>query len=489
MNLPTIIQGGMGVAISNWRLAKAVSQLGQLGVVSGTGVSRVLASRLADGDLVGHVRRALEQFPIPEPIQHILNRYYVPGGKASDEPYKSPPAYTIQPPKLLDQLTAIANFVEVFLAKEGHSGPVGINLLEKVQMPNLASLYGALLAGVDVVLMGAGIPTQIAGILDKLAHHRPVSYRLDVLGAGPDDDQRIHFDPESIFPGIARLVGQLKRPKFLPIISSVVLAQALLKRSEGQIDGFVIEGPTAGGHNAPPRGALKLNEKGEPVYGEKDAVDLEKMKQLGLPFWLAGGYGNPDQVQNALEAGAAGVQVGTAFALCEESGLAAVLKTRLVRQALDEETQVFTSPTASPTGFPFKIALVPGTLSDKEACDARPRFCDLGFLRSLFKKEDGSLGYRCPAEPVDDYVKKGGKEADTVGRACLCNNLVATAGFPQRRKDGYVEQPLVTSGDDLASIVQFLKIAELSFAPRRWGSIMRRCMEGCWGWRKREWRS
>jgi NAD(P)H-dependent flavin oxidoreductase YrpB (nitropropane dioxygenase family) len=51
---------------------------------------------------------------------------------------------------------------------------VGINLLEKVQMPTLASLYGAMLAGVDVVLMGAGIPTQIAGILDKLSNHEPV---------------------------------------------------------------------------------------------------------------------------------------------------------------------------------------------------------------------------------------------------------------------------------------------------------------------------
>ncbi|MBF8254584.1 MAG: Nitronate monooxygenase [Deltaproteobacteria bacterium] len=286
MLAPMIIQGGMGVAISDWRLARAVSQLGQLGVVSGTGLSRVLASRLMDGDLAGHFRRALSHFPIPEAVQNILNRYYVPGGKTAETPYKNPPAYTLRPPKVLDQLTAIANFVEVFLAKESHPGLVGINLLEKVQMPNLASLYGAMLAGVDFVLMGAGIPTQIAGALDKLTAHAPVTYRLDVLGAGKDDDHRIGFDPETIFPGIAKMMGRLKRPQFLPIISSVVLAQALLKRSEGAIDGFVIEGPTAGGHNAPPRGPMKLNERGEPIYGDKDVVDLEKMKQLGLRFWL-----------------------------------------------------------------------------------------------------------------------------------------------------------------------------------------------------------
>jgi nitronate monooxygenase len=464
MNLPKLIQGGMGVAISDWRLAKTVSKLGQLGVVSGTGISRVMASRLMDGDLSGNVRRALANFSLPEPVQNIINRYYTPGGKTPETPYKTPAAYTVKPPQLLDQVTALANYVEVFLAKEGHSGVVGINLLEKVQMPTLASLYGAMLAGVDVVLMGAGIPTQIAGILDKLSNHEPVSYRLDVHGADKDDNHRIHFDPESVFPGIAKLVGKLKRPKFLPIISSVVLAQALIKRSEGPVDGFVIEGPTAGGHNAPPRGAVNMNEKGEPVYGEKDAVDLEKMKLLGLPFWLAGGYGNPKQVQAALDAGAAGVQVGTAFSLCEESGMRDDLKKRMIEKVMNEEAEVFTSPFTSPTGFPFKVAQLEGTLSESENYEKRPRICDLGFLRILYKKEDGTVGYRCASEPVDMFVKKGGDADDTVNRSCLCNNLTATAGFPQVRKDGYVEQPIITSGDDLVAVGQFLKEGKTSYS-------------------------
>ncbi len=453
----------MGVAISNWTLARAVSQLGQLGVVSGTGINRVLASRLADGDLGGHMRRALASLPLPEVVKTILERYYVAGGKAPDAPYKTPPAYSVTPPVFLDQLTALANYVEVFLAKENHAGLVGINLLEKVQMPNLASLYGAMLAGVDYVLMGAGIPTQVAGVLDKLARHEPVSYRLDAHGAGPEDDVRMHFDPERIFPGIAGLFGQLKRPKFLPIISSVTLAQALLKRSEGAIDGFVVEGPTAGGHNAPPRGALKLNELGEPIYGEKDVVDPERMKQFGLPFWFAGGFGNPEQLKNILAAGATGVQVGTAFALCDESGMAPELKKSVLRQVFDEAAQVFTSPNASPTGFPFKVVSVPGTMSDPEVYAARNRICDLGFLRVIVKREDGALNYRCPAEPVDDYVRKGGKVEDTAGRACLCNNLVATAGYGQHRKDGAVEHPLVTSGDDLAAVGQLVPAGKTSY--------------------------
>jgi nitronate monooxygenase len=464
MALPVLIQGGMGVAISDWRLTRAVSQAGHLGVVAGTALNCVLACRLADGDPGGHLRRTLGSFPLPEVAQAILDRYYVAGGKKPDQPYRSPPAYTIHPPATLDQFTVLATFAEVWLAREGHGGLVGINLLEKVQMPILGALYGAMLAGVDYVLVGAGIPMQIATLLDKLARHEAVSYRLDVQDAGPDDDYRIHLDPEALFPGLARRLGPLKRPRFLPIISSVVLAQALLKRSEGTIDGFVIEGPTAGGHNAPPRGPLTVNSRGEPLYGEKDVVDLRKMAQLGRPFWLAGGYGNPTRVQEARAAGAAGVQVGTAFALCEESGLEAQLKERLLRQVQAGEAQVLTSMAASPTGFPFKVALVPGTVSDLEVYDARQRVCDLGFLRTLYKKPDGSLGYRCPAEPVDDYVKKSGRAADTAGRMCLCNHLLASAGFPQQRRGGYVEPPLVTTGDDLPQVAQFLKPGQRSYS-------------------------
>ena len=95
MKQPIIIQGGMGVAISNWTLARAVSQLGQLGVVSGTGLTRVVTSRLTDGDLAGHVRRALASFSLPEPVQAVLDRYYMPGGKRPDQPYEAISMYQL----------------------------------------------------------------------------------------------------------------------------------------------------------------------------------------------------------------------------------------------------------------------------------------------------------------------------------------------------------------------------------------------------------
>lgn len=457
LDLPTIIQGGMGVAVSSWQLANAVAREGQLGVVSGTGIGIVMIARLMKGDKDGGVRRALAHFPIREVAERIEKKYYIEGGMAEGAGYKRPPMWTTKPSRELNEMTVVANFVEVWLAKEGHNGTVGINLLEKVQMPNLSSLYGAILAGVDVVIMGAGIPLQIPGSLDRLAEHKAASYRLDVLGALETDDIRIHFDPEEVFPGIGAQLGPLKRPIFLPIISSVVLAQALLKRANGRIDGFVIETPIAGGHNAPPRGALKMNERGEPVYGEKDVVNLEKMREIGLPFWLAGGYGSPEMYRAALAEGAQGIQVGTAFAYCAESGFEPTLRAKVLEQVRREEAEVRTDPVASPTGFPFKVVQVPGTVSDPEVYAARGRICDIGYLRHLYRREDGKIGYRCPSEPVDQYVKKGGKEEDTVGRTCLCNHLGAAAGLPQARSDGSIEPAIITSGDDLVNIGRFFK--------------------------------
>lgn len=464
MTYPVIIQGGMGVAVSSWALAKAVSREGQLGVVSGTGIALIFIARLMEGDQDGHVRRALEAFPYPQVAKTLLDKYYIKGGKARSAPYKRPPLWTLTPSLELNQLTVVANFVEVWLAKEGHNNPVGINLLEKVQLPNLASLYGAMLAGVDYVIMGAGIPLQVPGILDKFVNHEVADYRIDVGNTDKETDYRISFDPGTVFSKPANTLGQLKRPLFLPIVSSVVLAMALRKRANGEVNGFIIEMPSAGGHNAPPRGKAH-NDRGEPLYGEKDAVDLDKFRQFGLPFWLAGGYGHPEMLRKALSEGAQGIQVGTAFAYTNESGFDKHLKQKVIGMVLEDEVEIFTDPLASPTGFPFKVVQVPNTVSDDAIYTARPRVCDVGYLRHIVSIE-GELVYRCPAEPVKDYLRKGGKIEETSGRKCLCNQLGAAAGYPQVKRNGFEEPAIVTSGDDLPGIKQFIRDGQSSYTAK-----------------------
>ncbi len=451
---PVLIQGGMGVGVSGWQLAKAVSEQDHLGVVSGTALDVVMVRRLQQGDEGGHVRRALAALPIPGAAQRIVDRYFLADGKPDDVRFTQTSMKRDQPSRNLEELIVAGNFVEVYLAKEGHAGLVGINYLEKLQAPILPSLYGAMLAGVDYVLMGAGIPKAIPGVLDKLAAGLPVDMRLNVKGATADDDFRTHFDPAALMGGSA---PPLARPTFLAIVSSHVLAVMLATKTEIPVDGFIVEAPTAGGHNAPPRGKLQLDVDGEPVYGDRDVPDLAVFRQLGLPFWLAGGYSSPDRVHDALAAGAAGVQVGTAFAFCEESGFDADIKHRVIDLSRHQSAAVFTDPLASPSGFPFKVVQLEGSLSDANVYADRTRApCELGYLRSAYRKDDGEVGWRCEAEPTDEYVRKGGEIEDTVGRKCLCNGLLANVSLGQVQRGGAHEPTLVTAGDEVADIARFL---------------------------------
>ena len=439
----------MGVGISGWRLARAVSMRGQLGVVSGVGLDALLVRRLQDGDPDGHLRHAMAHFPIPAISSAVLDRYFLPEGRAPGARYAAlpPPREVLEPAR--QRLMMLGAFVEVWLAKEGHEHPVGINLLTKMQIPTLPTLYGALLAGVNTVLMGAGIPHEIPGALDLLSEHQPATLRLEVTGLPTGESVLLRFNPRDHWEPVL----PLQRPQFLPIVASHSLATMLARRASGRVEGFIVEGPTAGGHNAPPRGTMSLNERGEPVYGERDAVDLAKMRELGLPFWVAGGAGNPARLHEALAAGAAGIQVGTLFAFCDESGMDESLKQSVLASAARGEVEVRTDPRASPTGYPFKIVHWSG---DPARGVVRERICDVGYLREAYWTEEGRVGYRCGGEPVESYLRKGGKLEDTVGRQCLCNGLVATAGRPQIRRDGSLEPPLVTSGDDLEHIQTFL---------------------------------
>jgi nitronate monooxygenase len=460
-DLPIIIQGGMGAAVSDWRLANAVSRTGQLGVISGTALDIILARRLQMGDPGGHMRRALAAFPVEEMAQRVLDKYFVDGGKAADEPFVTKPMVSHKPSAITTELLVIANFVEVFLAKEGHDNAVGVNFLEKIQVPTLPSMYGAMLAGVDYILMGAGIPKAIPGILDRLAEALDVEMRIDVKGVTDKGDPYVRFSPAHFARSLAH---KLPRPKFLAIVSSHVLAKMLATKSSGEVNGFVVELPVAGGHNAPPRKKGEFNDIGEPIYGERDEVDLDAIADLGKPFWLAGGYAEPHQVKAALEAGAAGVQVGTAFAYCNESGFTREVKDRVIEKSRAGEVKVFTDAVASPTGFPFKVVELEDSMSEPDVYQQRDRICDLGYLRHAYERDNGKIGWRCPSEPIDDYLAKGGDIAETVGRKCLCNSLLSNVDLPQVTPMGQREGMLITSGDDAAHVARFAPEGSTEYA-------------------------
>ena len=441
--LPQIIQGGMGVAVSNWELAKAVSQHGGMGVVSGTAIDAVLIRRLESGDKGGDVRRALASFPNQETAKHIIEKYFIEGGKAADTSYSNAPKLLIDASRHSNDLLIAGAFVEVWLAKEGHDGPVGINFLEKIQMGSAAGILGAMLADVDYIIMGAGIPREIPRFITEIAQKKPSFITVDVVGG---EAQRIVIDPAE-FVDITKI--EFKRPMFLAIIISDILAAYLARDESSRPDGFIIEGPSAGGHNAPPRGKIEFDAENEPIYGPRDLANLEKMQKYGYPYWLAGGFGARGKLKDALAVGAVGVQVGTLFALSQDSGFTDQIRNQVLNSLRDGTFEIHTDMKASPTGFPIKIVSAPGTTAMPDVFAARPKLCDMGYLREPVLLKSGRVDYRCPSEPEKPYLKKDGTMEETVGRKCLCNGLFANIGLGQHRRDGYDEAPIITLGSDV----------------------------------------
>ncbi len=441
-----IRQGGMGVDISTWHLANTVAKNGGLGTVSGVMADRIMARTLQLGDPGGHFRRALAHFPFPHFVDRILETYFVDGGLKEGQRFKVVPQFFLDPSEKLIALTLCANFAIVWLAKEGHDRPIAINYLEKVQLQHTYNMVGAMLAGVDAVTMGAGLPNKVPGMLDVIAAGGNPTYNISTDGGASIPSE---FDVKKFFG--TSLAG-LKRPDFIPIITTDFAASYLMKKSNGSIEAFVIERPSAGGHNAPPRGKIILDHEGEPIYGEKDFADLAKMREFGIPFWIGGGLASPDGLKWALENGASGIQVGSIMALSRDSGLRDDLRKELLRRIYNGEVRTRTDLELSPTGFPFKVVDLPGTIADRERLKERQPLCDQGLLLKPYEREDGSIGFRCPAEPLDIFLKKGGKASDAEGAECLCNGLLSTTTKADRNAPS-----IITLGDDVSFVRKLLK--------------------------------
>ena len=435
----------MGIAVSSWKMAQAVSRAGELGVVSGTAIDSVIARRLQDGDADGSIRRTLKAYPDQEFVADALRRFFIEGGKAAETPYLLLPKMSLKPDEFAVKFLVAANFVEVWLAREGHNGLVGINYLEKIQLATPASIYGAMLAGADYILMGAGIPSEIPRVIRELVSHEKTKIAIDVEAATTKYFQS--FDPAVV--GGAQTI-ELHPPKFLAIISSHALAAYLNRNDEVRPDGFVIEGTSAGGHNAPPRGNTPIGADGQSQFSVKDDADIAKVKATGLPFWLAGGYSTPEKLREALSLGAVGVQVGSIFALSFESCITDELRTQILEKIAEKSLKVVTDPHGSPTSFPFKYAELENTISDTDQFTGRVKLCDLGYLRTVVERPGQRIAYRCSGEPDKTFHFKGGEAGATAEKKCLCNALMANIGMPQVRTSGYIEHALVTLGSDLS---------------------------------------
>ncbi len=338
-----IIQGGMGVGVSLHPLASAVAREGGVGIVSSACLDRLVSKRTG------------KKFTTYE-----------------------------------------ATFDEVSLSKAA-GGYAGINIMVALVRDYESSVRGAIDAGADVIISGAGLPLGLPAIQ-------------------PPKDTAL-----------------------IPIVSSARALELICKKW-GKLgyrpDATVLEGPLAGGH---------LGFKIDSIDLDSNTLErlLPPVKDMAVkygdfPVIVAGGIYTHDDIVRFLKMGADGVQMGTRFLATEECSASPLYKQAVI-DATEEDIIVAHDP-GSPCGLPFRIIKQsPMYLSALKRL--RTPKCDKGYV--LLKDVEGKFS-RCPAKESNEHT------------FCICNGLLSSADYNPEE-----EEPLYTVGTSAYRVDRIVPVKAL----------------------------
>nr|WP_315496639.1 nitronate monooxygenase family protein [uncultured Rhodoferax sp.] len=215
-------------------------------------------------------------------------------------------------------LIAIEREIQAARARTGGRGLLAINVMRAVS-EYAANVTKALECGIDAVVVGAGLPLD----LPDLAKDHPKAALIPILS-----DAR----------GVQLLVKKWERKKRLP-------------------DAIVIEHPRlAGGH----LGAAKIADLQDTRFDFENVIPQVRQffKDAGyeqhIPLIAAGGVRSFEDIARLQALGADAVQLGTAFAVTEESDAHAEFK-RVLAEARPEDMLEFTSV----AGLPARAVATP----------------------------------------------------------------------------------------------------------------------------------
>jgi len=338
-----IVQGGMGVGVSLHPLAMAVAREGGLGIVSSACLDRLVSKRT--------------------------------GKKVN---------------------TYEAAYEEVSLAKS-EKGFAGINIMGALVKDFNDSVKGAIDAGADAIISGAGLPLSLPAIQ-------------------PPKDTAL-----------------------IPIVSSARALDIICKKWEKlgyRPDAVVLEGPLAGGH---------LGFRIDQVELESNRLEnlfppvKDTAKKFGdFPVIVAGGIYTHGDIVQFMEMGADGVQMGTRFLATEESSATSAYKAAVI-EAKKDDIVVAHRP-GSPCGLPFRV-IKQSPMYISSLRHLRKPKCDKGYV--LMKDAEGKFTV-CPAKE------------DNVGYFCICNGLLSSAGFNANE-----EEALYTVGTNAFRIDKIFPVKTL----------------------------
>lgn len=209
-------------------------------------------------------------------------------------------------------LIALDREVAAALALAQGRGAVAVNVMKAVGL-YAGYVRQACESGAHAIVMGAGLPLDLPDLAADFPDVALIPILSDARGAGV-------------------VIRKWMRKKRLP-------------------DAIVIEHPRyAGGH----LGATRLSELDDPRFDFVPALEgiFALLKDLGvererIPVIVGGGIGTHEKLRAALAAGAAAVQVGTAFAVTEEGDAALDFK-RVLANARAEDLVTFMSVAGLP---------------------------------------------------------------------------------------------------------------------------------------------
>ena len=333
----------MGVGVSLHPLASAVAQAGGLGIISSACLDKLVARRTGK----------------------TINSYE-------------------------------AAYDEISLAKAS-GGFAGINIMCALARDYEASVRGALDAGADAIISGAGLPMSLP----------------------------------SIQPA--------KDTALIPIVSSARALDLICKKWEKQgcrPDAVVLEGPLAGGH---------LGFKMDQIELESNKLEnlLPPVKDMAIkygnfPVIVAGGIYTHEDIVRFLRMGADGVQMGTRFLATEESSASAAYKKAVV-DSTEEDILVAHDP-GSPCGLPFRV-IKQSPMYVSALKKLRKPKCDKGYV--LLKDAEGKFT-KCPAKQSNEHW------------FCICNGLLSSAGYNTDK-----EEALYTVGTNADRIDKIVSVQTL----------------------------
>ena len=287
-------------------------------------------------------------------------------------------------------------FEEVSLSKI-KNGFSGINIMMALGRDFVASVKGALDAGADAIISGAGLPLNL-----------PV-------------------------------IQPPKDTALIPIVSSARALDIICKKWEKlgyRPDAVVLEGPLAGGH----------------LGFRIDQVDLESNKLENLlppvkdmarkfgdmPVIVAGGIYTYADIVKFMDMGADGVQMGTRFLATIESSATEAYKQAVV--AAKEEDIVVAHRPGSPCGLPFRVIKQSPMYVSALQRKRTPK-CDKGYV--LMKDAEGKYTV-CPAKESNE------------NHFCICNGLLSSCGYNSDK-----EESLFTVGTNAYRVDQILSVKTL----------------------------